>query len=165
MVSLGFGGQSFAVAGALALSNLVVGKNEAIGRGIVGLSCGLMHFHDAEEVVEVALFLSPAGFLEAAELSCCSFELAGQSLAVHAEVGQGFRLSLQRSDDRHGFKDLSGELLRSIGVGVGLAADSEGKKVGFERGDAVQAPGSVGEGLDQVGFGGALRMVFIGEGF
>ena len=37
--------------------------------------------------------------------------------------------------------------------------DVVGEQVGFERGDTVDAPGGVGQGLDQLGFGGALGLV------
>ena len=61
--------------------------------GIVGFSFVLVHFHDVEEVVEVALFLVLAGFLELAELVYGPFELAGEALAVEAQVGEGFGLA------------------------------------------------------------------------
>ncbi len=47
---------------------------------------------------------------------------------------------------------------------VGLVGGGKGQEVGFEGGDSVQAPGGVGEGLDQMGFGCAFGMVFVGEG-
>ena len=42
--------------------------------------------------------------------------------------------------------------------------DAEHEQVVFERGDSVQAPGGVGESLDELGFGGAFGLVFGGEG-
>jgi hypothetical protein len=76
-----------------------------------------------------------------AELSYGPFELAGEALAVEAEVGQSFRVVFGHDD--HG-----GELQDCINGG-----------------DAVESPGGVGEGLDELGFGGALGLVFVGEGF
>ena len=70
---------------------LGVGKNKAIGGRVVGLSFGFMHFHDVQEVVQVSLFLFTADLLEGSELDYGFFELAGQALGVHAEIGQGFR--------------------------------------------------------------------------
>jgi len=45
-----------------------------------------------------------------------------------------------------------------------LAGGSQGEEVGFENGDAVQAPGGVGQGLDEMSFGGSFWMVFVGGG-
>ena len=38
-----------------------------------------------------------------------------------------------------------------------------GKQIGFEEWDAVEAPGGVGELLDELGFGGSGGMVFVEE--
>ena len=38
-----------------------------------------------------------------------------------------------------------------------------GEQVGFEGGDAVEPPRGVGEFLDELLFGGALRLVFVEE--
>ncbi|MGA3203417.1 MAG: hypothetical protein ABSF12_13110 [Bryobacteraceae bacterium] len=84
---VGFLGQEFAAAGALGGVDLRRRKNEAMLGGIVGFSLGLTHFHNVQEGVQVLLLLGSAGFLELAELRHSSFELAGQALAVHAQVG------------------------------------------------------------------------------
>jgi hypothetical protein len=42
--------------------------------------------------------------------------------------------------------------------------DAQSKEIVFERRDAVDAPGGVGEGLHQVGFAGAAGVVFVAEG-
>jgi hypothetical protein len=44
------------------------------------------------EIVLILFLLDPAGFLKLAKLRHGAFELAGKALAVHAEMGQGFRL-------------------------------------------------------------------------
>ncbi len=56
------------------------------------------------------------------------------------------------------------DLLRSFVERVGLARGGEGKEIGFKSSDAVEPPGGVGEGLDEVGFGGPFGLVFAGEG-
>ncbi|MGA3190074.1 MAG: hypothetical protein ABSF22_23450 [Bryobacteraceae bacterium] len=48
------------------------------------------------------VFFCLAGFLEVAELDDGPFELAGEALAVHAQVGQGFRLAFEGCGDSHG---------------------------------------------------------------
>ena len=50
-------------------------------------------------------------------------------------------------------------------VDVELVDGGEVEEIGFYRDDAVEAPGGVGQGLDEIGFGGALGMVFVCEGF
>jgi hypothetical protein len=92
------------------------------------------------------LFLGTAGFLEVAELSDGPFELAREALGVEAEVSQGFGLVQETFDE----------------VPPGVV---EGEEVGFERDDAIEAPGDVGQRLDQMIFGGALGLVFVAEGF
>ena len=57
-----------------------------------------------------------------------------------------------------------------LGLGVidvgafGVLLEAEGEEVGFHGAEAVEAPGGVGEGLGEVGFGGALGQVFGVEG-
>ncbi len=46
-----------------------------------------MHFHDIEEALQFRLLAGATGFLELAELRGCSFELAGETLGVDAQVG------------------------------------------------------------------------------
>jgi hypothetical protein len=40
----------------------------------------------------------------------------------------------------------------------------EFQQVGFEQGDAVEAPGGVGEFADELNFGGSCGLVFVEEG-
>ena len=56
-----------------------------------------------------------------------------------------------------------GEGILSLGViDMGAAAlieEPEGEQVGLDGADLVHAPGGVGQGLGEMGFGGALRLV------
>ena len=143
---IGFFEEAFAVAGQDGLVDLGWCKNEAILLGVVGFSFILEHFRDVEKMVQVTVFLGTAGFLEVAELGHGLFELAGEALAVHAEIGEGFRLVK--------------EAVHEVPGGV-----RDAEEVAFEAGHAVEAPGDVGQGLDEIFFGGALGMVFVVEGF
>ena len=64
--------------------------------------------------------------------------------------------------------DCGGEGVVGLGVaGIGavdVGVEAEGEEVGFHGSDAVEAPGSVGDGLSEVGFGGALGLVLEVEG-
>ena len=105
-----------------------------------------MHLNDVDDAVHFALLHSAAGFLEAAELCDGPFKLAGETLAVHAQVGQRFRLDFE-------------------GACEGGARDfAVREEDGLEGRDAIEAPGDVGQGLDEIFFGGALGMVFVVEG-
>ena len=81
--------------------------------------------------------------LEGAELLQGFFEFAREALAVHAEGSEGSDLFTQRFDDDG----------RRMGLGmfrddfVIVLGEAESEQVIFERGDAVQSPGCVGEGL------------------
>jgi hypothetical protein len=56
-VVAGVQGSAVAGAGALGGCDLGCGKNEAIFGGIVGFSFVLAHFHDVQEVAQIALLL------------------------------------------------------------------------------------------------------------
>ena len=47
------------------------------------------------------------------------------------------------------------------GEGVGLEGGSVGYEIGLHGGGSVHAPGGVGKGLHEAGFGGSLGMVFV----
>jgi hypothetical protein len=68
----------------------------------LGLSFLLVYFHEAENVVQFALFPGVADFLEVAELGEGPFERAREALAVEAEIGQGFRLVEEPIDEDSG---------------------------------------------------------------
>jgi hypothetical protein len=100
-------------------------------------------------------------FWKLAELRHGPFELTREALAVHAQVGQRFRLAFEGRNDGHCVLDLG----RGIGEVVEWAGDAHGEEICFEGRDAVEAPGGVGQGLDQMGFGCALRIVLVMERF
>jgi hypothetical protein len=77
---------------------------------------------------ELAALQAAALFLDFAELIEGFLELAGEARAVQAERGE----------------------LRDQGLGVGVL----GEQLGFEERDAVEAPGGVGDFVDQLSFGG-----------
>jgi hypothetical protein len=77
----------------------------------------------------------PLRFLDIAELFEGFLELAGQARAVQAERGK----------------------LRDQGLGGGVL----GQRFGFEEWDTVDAPGSVGEFVDQLRLGGGGGLVLI----
>jgi hypothetical protein len=107
-----------------------------------------MEFHEGRGVLEVALLLAAALSLDFAELVQGFLELAGEPLGVQAEGGEG---AVGVDDVK-----VDGSLL---GGWVGGAVE-EG---GFEQGDAVKAPGGVGDLLGEVGLGGRGRLVFVEE--
>ena len=69
---------------------------------VVGLALGFIHFDDVDDLGQLLILFGPAGFLEVAELDDGPFELAGEALAVHAQVGQGFGLAFERCGDSQG---------------------------------------------------------------
>jgi len=136
------------------------GKNEAIGTGVVGLGFGLMHFDEVGGLFELLVLDGAAGALEVAQEMEGAFELAIETVAVDAEVGEGSGLGVDGGGDGEGLLNLAGRVVE----GIGKARATEGEEIVLKSGDAVEAPCSVGEGLDEVGFGGAVGVVFVGEG-
>jgi len=100
-------------------------------------------------------FLSFALGLEVLKKRQGAFELAGETLAVDAQIGESFGVTVEGGGDGDGFA----HLVRRLVVREVVIDDVVGEQVGFERRDAVEAPGGVGEGLDELRFGGALRVV------
>jgi hypothetical protein len=93
----------------------------------------LMEFADGGGVLEVLLFALAASVLKGEELLERLVKLAGEALAVDAEQGDG-AISV---DD--------------VEVDAGLLAGRVGgaaEGLGFEKRDAVLAPGGVGEVVD-----------------
>ena len=101
---------------------------------------------------ELDLGLSFALGLEGAELDEGFVELAGEAVLVQGEDGE--------LADVVGGAYGGGEGVVGLGVAglgaVDVVVQAEGEEVGFHGADAVEAPGSVGQGLGEVGFGGAL---------
>jgi hypothetical protein len=75
-------------------------------------------------------------------------ELAGESLAVQTEGGEG----------AVGVDDVEGDFLLGIGRREGAR-----ESAGFEQRNAIEPPGSVNEFLDELGFSGCGRLVFVEE--
>ncbi len=69
--------------------DFVVRKNEALVSGLVGQVFILVHFQNLSGFVELAFFDRAALGLDLAELSKGALELAGETLAVDADVGEG----------------------------------------------------------------------------
>ena len=107
-----------------------------------------VQFEEGGGALEVALLLEAALGLNFAELVEGFLELAGESLGVHAEGGEG---AMGVHD-----VEVDGPL---IGGWVGGAIE----KGGFEQRDAVEAPGGVDEFLGELSFGGRGGLVFVEE--
>ncbi len=122
-------------------------KNEAIFGGVVGFTFLFMHLDEVGGLIELVLVVGGAFGLELLEEGKSFFELAGESLAVEAEVREGAGLGVQGGGDREGVLDL----FRCIAEGRGGRDDAEGEEIVFERGDAVETPGGVGQGLCEMG--------------
>ncbi len=103
--------------------------------GIPGKSFALMAQEEFGGFGELAAFQVVTLFLDFAELIERFLELAGEARAVQSERGQ----------------------LRDQGLGVGVL----GKQLGFEEWDAVEAPGGVGDFVDQLSLGGGGGGVLI----
>jgi len=106
----------------------------------------------------VFFFFAPLG-LNFAELFERPFELAREAMLMAAEVGESPDLIADGSG--HGESGLD---FRVGGVDVfGLFVDAESEKIGFESGDAVDAPGCIGEGLDELLFERTFRLKVVKE--
>ncbi len=109
-----------------------------------------VEFEEGGGVFEIALLALAALGLDGAELSERFLELAGEALRVEAEGGEG----AVGVDDVEGH----GWMSRDQWAGCGGA----GEELGFEERDAVEAPGGVGELVDELGLGGGGGVV-LGE--
>ena len=132
-------------------------QNEANRAGAGGSFAGVIGFFGFFGFVGIAFGLF-AGGLEVAELVEDAVELAGEALLAGAEGGEGAGLFGEAlGDGEVGVGGIGG---REVGGGFG---ESGCEELGLERGDAVEAPGGVGEGLDEVFFEGADGQEFIDE--
>ena len=92
--------------------------------------------------------LARRSFWMARKLVQSFFELPGESCAVLAKGVEGASLLSRRFDGHQGRLGLG-----MFGCDVVLVfGEAQGEQVIFERGDAVQSPGCVGEGLHQLLF-------------
>jgi hypothetical protein len=101
--------------------------------GLEGNSFVFVEFEEGGGVFEVAALALGAVRLDFAEQAEGLLELAREALRVQAEGGEE----------------------RDQGLGAGVLRE----QVGFQQRDAVEAPGSVDELLDELGFGGGGRLV------
>jgi len=101
-----------------------------------------MEFGDGGGVLEVAFAVRQALGLDRAELIESFLELAGEARAVEAE----HRESARGAGDVY-FHFPAGAI----------------QQIGFEGGNAVEAPGGVGEFLGELRFGGGCRAVLVEE--
>jgi hypothetical protein len=123
-------------------------KNEAIVGGLPRNSFVFVEFEEGGGVFEVAALALGAVGLDIAERVQGLLELAGEPLVVQAEGGEGAM----------GVDDIKVDA-SLFGGRIGGAVEESG----FEGGDAVDAPGGVGDLLDELGFGGGSRLVFVEE--
>ncbi len=117
-------------------------KNEAILGWIIGDAFVFMDFGDGGGVLEVAIAAFVAVGLDLAELLECFLKLAREARAVETE----------RRECARGVGDVNLH---------GLAGAFQ--QIGFEGGDAVEAPGGVGQFLGELCFGRGGRAVFVEE--
>ena len=119
----------------------------------------LVEFGEIGGAFELALFFAAVRGLEFEQQLERLFESAGEALRMSAEGVEGAGVF----DECGGH----GECILSVGMGCvdggGVVGDAERKEIGLERRDAVELPGGVGEGLDELGFGGAFGLVFVEE--
>ncbi len=99
-------------------------------------------------VVEVAALAVGAVGLDLAERIEALLELAGETMALDAEVG----------DEAMGVDDVEGDFLVEGDRRGGASQD-----LGFEQRDAVEAPGGVDEFLNQLRFGWGGGLIFVEE--
>src|ERR1700722_8372465 len=116
--------------------------------GLPGNPFVFVQFEQSGGVFEFAALALDALSLHFAEFVQAFLELAGETLALNAEVGE----------EAMGVDDVKFD-----GGLLGGWIGSAGEQVGFEERDAIEAPGGVGELLDELGFGGSGGSVFVEE--
>jgi hypothetical protein len=89
-----------------------------------------------------------------------ALELAGEALAMEAQSGESLGVAVEGVGDAQGLAHLVGSFVEP----QILMDHAEHEQVVFERGDAVESPGGVGESLDELSLGGAFGLVFGREG-
>ncbi len=118
-----------------------------------------MHLLDEGGFFQLGFFVGAAIGLDLAELVERSFELAREAMLVRAEVRECAGVLAQGGG--HGKRGVDFRMGR-VDV-VRLLVDAEREQVGFEGGDAIEAPGSVGERLHELIFEGALGLEVVEE--
>ena len=120
----------------------------------------LMHFQDSGGPAELELFGFAALALDLAEQNEGTFELAGETLAVDADVGERavvFAVGQGHSQGVLGLGMVGADAVFHFG-------DAEREEVGLDSSGAVELPGCVGERLGELGFDGAFGLALIQEG-
>jgi hypothetical protein len=107
-----------------------------------------MELEKSRGLLEVTLLLVAALGLDFAELVQGVLELAREAMGVQSESGEG----------AVGVDDVKVDA-SLLGWWVGGTVEERG----FERGDAVETPGGVGDFLSELGFGGSGGLVFVEE--
>jgi hypothetical protein len=120
--------------------------------GLPGNSFVLMEFEEGSGLSELAPLALGAFILNGAELVEGFLELPGETAGVKAECGKE-----ANAIDKHV------ELSVHRGVSFGRQAGGVIEGIGFESGDAVEAPRSIHEFVDELGFGGCSGFVFVEE--
>jgi hypothetical protein len=121
-------------------------KNEAMIGGLPGDFAVFVEFEEGGGVLEIAALALEPGGLDIAKRVEALLKLPGEALALDAEVG----------DEAMRVDDIESDFLVERDGSGGAREDA-----GFEERDAVEAPGSVGEFLDELGFGGSGGLVFV----
>ncbi len=107
-----------------------------------------MELNDGGSVPEIAVFALATFELDCLEVFERFVELAGEALAVEAEGREG----PMRIDD-----------VERRGLGAGGWGLGTREEIGFEKGDAFEAPEGVGQFVNECGFSGSGRAVFFDE--
>lgn len=108
-----------------------------------------VEFEEGGGALEVSIATLAAFGLDVAELLESLLKLAGETLAMEAQGGEG---AVGVHDvERHGW----------VGVGGGGRVHGAGEKIGFEERDTIETPRGGGEFLRELFFGGSPGLVFV----
>ena len=111
-----------------------------------------VEFEEGGGFVEIAALAVGALGLDVAEGLEGLLELARDTMALDAEVG----------DEAMGIDDIEGDFLAHFSMGRDGGGGAR-EHFGFEQRDAVEAPGSVDELLDELRFGWGGGLIFVEE--
>ncbi len=128
--------------------HLAFQKNEAMIGGLPRNSFAFVELEEGGGVLEVAALALGAVSLDFAELVEAFLELAGEALALDAEVGEK-TMSVD---------NVEGDFLIERDGGGGTR-----EHLRLQQRDAVETPGGVGEFNDELGLGRSGGFVFIEE--
>ena len=118
-----------------------------------------MHFQNLSGIVELAILVCATLGLDLAEQNEGALELAGEALAVSADVSE--RPVVLAVRQGHGEGSLG---LRMVGADtVFHFGDAERVEIGLDGGGTVELPGGVEKRLDELRFGCAFGLIFVEE--